>query len=109
MFGTTYLCEQVFSVMNLNKTKHRSRLTNTHLNDIVKCAATQDLTPDIDALVKAKKCQVSGASSSKWTAVEKKKVNQQVGLGIILVMLFQKCLHSDEYRSLKIRFTQVSC
>jgi hypothetical protein len=65
MFGTTYLCEQVFSVMNLNKTKHCSRLTNTQLNDIVKCAATQDLTPDIDSLVKAKRCQVSGASSSK--------------------------------------------
>ena len=65
MLGTTYLFEQVFSVLKLNKTKHRSRLTNTHLNDIVKCAATQDLTPDIDALVKAKRCQVSGASSSK--------------------------------------------
>ena len=65
MFGTTFLCEQVFSVMNLNKTKDHSRLTNTHLNDIVKCAATHDLTPDIEALVKAKKCQVSGASSRK--------------------------------------------
>ena len=64
MFGTTYLCEQVFSVMNNNKTKQRSRLTNEHLNDIVKCAATQDLTPNIDALVKEKRCQVSGASSS---------------------------------------------
>lgn len=64
MFGTTYLCEQVFSIMN-NKTKQRSRLTNKHLNDIVKCAATQDLTPNINALVKAKRCQVSGASSSK--------------------------------------------
>ena len=47
MLGTTYLFEQVFSVLKLNKTKHRSRLTNTHLNDIVKCAATQDLTPDM--------------------------------------------------------------
>ena len=27
MFGTTYLCEQIFSVMNINKTKMRSRLT----------------------------------------------------------------------------------
>uniref|UniRef100_A0A0E9XBG8 HAT C-terminal dimerisation domain-containing protein n=1 Tax=Anguilla anguilla TaxID=7936 RepID=A0A0E9XBG8_ANGAN len=59
MFGTTYLCEQVFSVMNNNKTKQRSRLTNKHLNDIVKCAA------NIDTLVKAKRSQVSGASSSK--------------------------------------------
>ncbi|KAK0153162.1 General transcription factor II-I repeat domain-containing protein 2A [Merluccius polli] len=64
MFGTTYLCEQAFSVMNINKTKHRSRISNAHLNDIVKCAATQDFKPDIDALVKAKRCQVSGASSS---------------------------------------------
>ncbi|KAK3507157.1 hypothetical protein QTP70_009290 [Hemibagrus guttatus] len=57
MFGTTYLCEQVFSVMSINKTKLRSRFTHKHLNDI-KLAATQDVTPDIDALVKAKRCQV---------------------------------------------------
>jgi len=45
MFGTTYPCEQVFSVMNINKTKLRSRLTHSHLNDILKVPATQDLTP----------------------------------------------------------------
>uniref|UniRef100_G3Q0J7 SPIN-DOC-like zinc-finger domain-containing protein n=1 Tax=Gasterosteus aculeatus TaxID=69293 RepID=G3Q0J7_GASAC len=39
MFGTTYLCEQIFSVMNINKTKIRSRLTNKHLNDILKVTA----------------------------------------------------------------------
>ncbi|XP_070408444.1 general transcription factor II-I repeat domain-containing protein 2 [Nothobranchius furzeri] len=60
MFGTTYLCEQVFSVTSLNKTKLRSRLTHKNLNHILKLAATQDVTPDIDALVKAKRCQVSG-------------------------------------------------
>ncbi|KAF7655805.1 hypothetical protein LDENG_00050520 [Lucifuga dentata] len=26
MFGTTYLCEQAFSVMNINKSKLRNRL-----------------------------------------------------------------------------------
>uniref|UniRef100_A0A674D230 HAT C-terminal dimerisation domain-containing protein n=1 Tax=Salmo trutta TaxID=8032 RepID=A0A674D230_SALTR len=46
MFGTTYLCEQVFSVMSINKTKLRSRLTHKHLNHILKLAATQDVTPD---------------------------------------------------------------
>ncbi|XP_066947044.1 general transcription factor II-I repeat domain-containing protein 2B-like [Macrobrachium rosenbergii] len=68
MFGTTYLCEQAFSVMNLNKTKHRSRLTNGHLNDIVKCVATQDLKPDIDVLVNAKdaKCQELVAADRFW-------------------------------------------
>jgi len=44
----------VFSVMNINKTKLRSRLTHAHLNDILKVAATQDLRPDIDTLVKVK-------------------------------------------------------
>jgi len=65
MFGTTYLCEQVFSVMNINKTKLRSRLTHAHLNDILKVAAAQDLTPDIDTLVKAKRCQVSGVGMNR--------------------------------------------
>ena len=60
MFGTEYLSEQVFSVMNINKTKLRSRLTYAHLNDNLKVAAAQDLTPDIDTLVKAKRCHVSG-------------------------------------------------
>ena len=61
MFGTTYLCEQIFSVMTVNKTKLRSRLTNENLNSILKLAVNQGGKPDIDALVKAKRCQVSGA------------------------------------------------
>ena len=60
MFGTTYLCEQVFYVMNINKTKLRSRLTHAHLNDSLKVAAAQDLKPDIETLVKSKRCQISG-------------------------------------------------
>jgi len=51
MFGTTHLCEQVFSMMNINKAKLCSRLTHAHLNDILKVAATEDLTPDIDTLM----------------------------------------------------------
>ena len=31
-----------------------------HMSDILNLAATQDVTPDIDELVKAKGCQVSG-------------------------------------------------
>ncbi len=62
MFGTTYLCEQAFSVMSINKTKLHARLTHKHLNDMMKLATAEDLMPDIDALVKAKRCQVSGAS-----------------------------------------------
>ena len=59
-----YLSEQAFSLVNLSKTKHRARLSNAHLNDILKWVTTQDLIPDIDALVKVKRCQVSGASTN---------------------------------------------
>ena len=68
LFGTTYLCEQVFSIMNNKITKQRLRLTNEHLNDIVKCASAQDVTPDIDAgnaRVQAKRSQISGACSRR--------------------------------------------
>lgn len=50
--------------MNINKTKMCSRLTNKHLNDILKVTASQDMAPGIDALVQAKRCQVSGIKTS---------------------------------------------
>ena len=59
MFGTTYLCEQAFSVMNITKSKYRSKLTQMHLNDVMTVSTTQVLVPDIDKLVKEKRCQVS--------------------------------------------------
>ena len=62
MFRTTYLCEQVFSVVNIDKNK---AALNAHLIGILKVASTQDLTPDIDTLVKAKKYQVSGVGLNR--------------------------------------------
>ncbi|KAG7483328.1 general transcription factor II-I repeat domain-containing protein 2-like [Solea senegalensis] len=49
MFGSTYLCEQLFSLMKLNKTSHRSRLTDEHLNSVLRISSAQ--TPNIDELV----------------------------------------------------------
>ncbi|KAL6460917.1 hypothetical protein MHYP_G00308830 [Metynnis hypsauchen] len=40
MFGSTYSCESAFSTMNLIKNKHRSRLTNEHLNVCMRMALT---------------------------------------------------------------------
>lgn len=40
MFETTYLCEQVFSV--INKSKLHSRLTHKHFNTILKWTVTQN-------------------------------------------------------------------
>ena len=60
MFGSTYLCERLFFMMKMNKTLHRSRLPDEHLNSILKIFSTQSLTPDIDELASKKRCQVSG-------------------------------------------------
>ena len=59
MFGTTYVCEQLFLTMNLNKSRLRSALTNTNSNCILKVASAQSLSPDVDPLVKGKRAQVS--------------------------------------------------
>ncbi|KAM3599081.1 uncharacterized protein V6R79_007695, partial [Siganus canaliculatus] len=65
MFGSTYLCEQLFSVMKTNKTAHRSRLTDAHLQSILRISTTQNLAPNVNELVAKKRCQ---ASSSDKTA-----------------------------------------
>ncbi len=56
MFWTTYLCEQAFSVMNINKSNLHTRLTHRHLNDIMRVAMAQKLVADV-ALVEEKRCQ----------------------------------------------------
>ena len=54
-FGTT------FAVMSINKNRLRSRLANKNLNNILKPAASHKISLNVDALVKAKRCQVSGS------------------------------------------------
>ncbi|QQP39750.1 Uncharacterized protein FKW44_013562, partial [Caligus rogercresseyi] len=39
-----------FAVMNLNKSKVRNRLTHGHLNDVMKIATAQSLSPNVDKL-----------------------------------------------------------
>ncbi|XP_059847963.1 uncharacterized protein LOC132406380 [Hypanus sabinus] len=51
LLGLTDLCEQAFSVMNINKASHRSKLTDQHLRSILRIATTK-LNPDFDALAK---------------------------------------------------------
>lgn len=51
LFGSTYVCEQTFSVMNTNKAPHRSQMSDEHLRSVLRIATT-GLPPDFDALAK---------------------------------------------------------
>lgn len=50
MFGSTYICEQTFSLMNINKSKLRNRLNDKHLESILRVSTTT-FEPDIPKLV----------------------------------------------------------
>lgn len=58
LFGTSYLCEQLFSRMKNVKSKTRTRITDVHLENSLRIATTT-IGADIDKLVKSKQCQTS--------------------------------------------------
>ncbi|KAI7790545.1 putative general transcription factor II-I repeat domain-containing protein 2-like [Triplophysa rosa] len=51
LFGSTYVCEQTYSIMNYNKAHRRSNLTNSHLSAILRIS-TSKITPDFDTLAR---------------------------------------------------------
>ena len=59
MFESTYLCEQIFSIMKNNRTAERSRLTDQHLSSNLKIASAQDLKIKFEDIVNSKRCQAS--------------------------------------------------
>ena len=50
LFGSTYICEQLFSQMKLVKSKSRTVLTDRHLEDTLRIATT-DIEQNIDNIV----------------------------------------------------------
>lgn len=63
MFGSSYICEQVFSTMKLRKTSVRNRLTDSHLGSILRISSSQ-MEPNFDEIVE-KQSQYNFSSSSK--------------------------------------------
>lgn len=49
-FGSTYICEQTFSCMNINKSKTRSQLTDVNLQSVLRIT-TSKLNPEYGKLV----------------------------------------------------------
>ncbi|XP_065643059.1 general transcription factor II-I repeat domain-containing protein 2-like [Hydra vulgaris] len=62
VFGSTYLCEQLFSRMKRNKTPERSRLNDEHLSSIMKVVASQNIKSELIKLSANKRCQISEKS-----------------------------------------------
>ena len=57
-FGSTYLCEQIFSHMKRIPSAHRSRLTEDHLESCVQLKVSK-FSPNITELSKEKQGQES--------------------------------------------------
>ena len=58
MFGSTYVCESMFSTLKLVKSEHRSVLTDTHVKELLRLATTE-YKPDLKRIVQDKECQKS--------------------------------------------------
>ena len=50
LFGSTYICEQSFSCMKINKSKHRCSLTDVNLRSLMRISTT-NMTPNFKKIV----------------------------------------------------------
>ncbi|KAI5622808.1 general transcription factor II-I repeat domain-containing protein 2-like [Silurus asotus] len=58
MFGSTYVCESVFSTLKHVKSKHRSVLTDNHVKELLRVATTE-YEADLKGIVQDKECRKS--------------------------------------------------
>jgi hypothetical protein len=59
MFGSTYLCEQLFSILKHVKSNTRNRMNDEHLNACLKIQSSKQLKPNIDLIISNKQLRVS--------------------------------------------------
>ncbi|XP_067930870.1 general transcription factor II-I repeat domain-containing protein 2A-like [Watersipora subatra] len=52
LFGSTYICEQTFSLLTLNKSRMRTKMTDSHLHDVLRIATTK-FTADLPAILRS--------------------------------------------------------
>lgn len=61
LFGSTYICEQTFSVLTPNKNRLRTKMTDSHLCDVFYISTTK-LTPDLPAVLQVSESSVDSAT-----------------------------------------------
>jgi hypothetical protein len=62
VYGTTYCCESLFSMMKFVKSKHRAVLTSSHLTELLRTSLTSYL-PDFKTLTATMKTQSEPSTS----------------------------------------------
>ncbi|CAI6359076.1 unnamed protein product [Macrosiphum euphorbiae] len=55
-FGSTYICEKSFSRMTFIKNKYRTKLTNSHLKNLMLLSSTK-LKPNYEEIISMKQIQ----------------------------------------------------
>jgi hypothetical protein len=63
MFGSTYVCEQLFFFMKSAKPSQRTRMTDQHLSCLIKVRTAQTFQQDMPKIVIEKRCQASGQNT----------------------------------------------
>ena len=56
---------RLFTLINLNKSRFRSQLTNAHFNSLLKVATAQTLVPDMNLLTVAKRFSTLHATNKQ--------------------------------------------
>lgn len=77
LFGSMYLCKKLFSTLNFNKSKYRSRLTDDNLQAILRVSTASSLKPNVAQLCERKCCQVSGSKEWARKAMFRRTVHVQ--------------------------------
>ena len=54
VFGSTYVCEALFSKLVCIKTKYRNRLTDEHVNQLLRTASSS-MSPRFDKMIESRK------------------------------------------------------
>lgn len=105
LFGTSYVCEQLFSRMKNVKPKARTRITDVHLGKSLRITTTT-IGADIDKLVKNKQMSnVSSRLSGSANLIKRVFLYRNK----LLVISIKLCLVHAGERSQNVKILKIIC